>query len=278
MVAGADRCWDGRMDHHAVRDRYDQLMRRDAPADAPGARVEHDGRVVRQIVPDGAGWHGVRWSGLDEATADAAIADQIRTFAPFGHPFEWKVYAHDRFADLPRRLRAAGFVPEPPEALMVAEVGALSADVTLPAGVRLHEVTDAAGVDLMVRVQDEVFDGAGSGMRPWLLALLERAPETVQLVVAMAGDRPVSAARAELTPGGEFAGLWGGGTLPDWRGRGVYRALVAHRARTAAARGYRWLQVDATDDSRPILERLGFQRLSTTTPYVYRPGEDARRE
>jgi hypothetical protein len=28
---------------------------------------------------------------------------------------------------------------------------------------------------------------------------------------------------------------------------------------------------DASDDSRPILERLGFTALCTTTPYVYEP-------
>ncbi|MFD4043109.1 GNAT family N-acetyltransferase, partial [Streptomyces sp. NPDC058605] len=67
------------------------------------------------------------------------------------------------------------------------------------------------------------------------------------------------------------AGLWGGGTVEGWRGRGLYRALVAHRARAAADRGYRYLQVDAMSTSRPILERLGFEPLTTTTPYLYTP-------
>lgn len=40
----------------------------------------------------------------------------------------------------------------------------------------------------------------------------------------------------------------------------------------AAARGVRFLQVDASDDSRPILERLGFVAITTTTPYVWTPG------
>lgn len=75
----------------------------------------------------------------------------------------------------------------------------------------------------------------------------------------------------ELHPGSGFAGLWGGGTVPAWRGKGIYRALVAHRARSAAEGGYRYLQVDASDQSRPILQRLGFLALSTTTPYEYRP-------
>jgi len=73
----------------------------------------------------------------------------------------------------------------------------------------------------------------------------------------------------ELIPGTRFAGLWGGGTVEAWRGRGIYRALVAHRARIAADRGFPYLQVDASDESRPILERLGFARLTTTTPYVH---------
>ncbi len=57
--------------------------------------------------------------------------------------------------------------------------------------------------------------------------------------------------------------------MAEWRGRGLYRALIAFRARIAAERGYRYLQVDASDQSRPILERLGFVALTTTTPYVY---------
>lgn len=77
--------------------------------------------------------------------------------------------------------------------------------------------------------------------------------------------------RTKLPPGGRFAGLWGGGTVPEWRGRGLYRALVARRARVAAERGYRYLRVDASDMSRPILARLGFTQLSTTTPYVHEP-------
>jgi len=60
-----------------------------------------------------------------------------------------------------------------------------------------------------------------------------------------------------------------------WRGRGIYRALVAYRTRLAAARGYRYLYVDAAPDSQPILARLGFTRLARTTPYVWDPGAQA---
>ena len=41
--------------------------------------------------------------------------------------------------------------------------------------------------------------------------------------------------------------------------------------RLAAARGFRYLQVDASSNSAPILRRLGFQPIATTTPYVWAP-------
>jgi hypothetical protein len=81
----------------------------------------------------------------------------------------------------------------------------------------------------------------------------------------------VSSAWLTPTVGTRFAGLWGGSTLVDYRGRGIYRALVARRARDAVAAGYTLLQVDASDDSRPILERLGLHVVGGTTPYVWTP-------
>lgn len=72
-------------------------------------------------------------------------------------------------------------------------------------------------------------------------------------------------------PGTRVVGFWGGSTLAAYRGRGIYRALVAHRARIALDRGYTIVQVDASDDSRPILERLGLHVVGGTTPYVVSP-------
>ena len=71
-------------------------------------------------------------------------------------------------------------------------------------------------------------------------------------------------------PGTSFAGLWGGATLETHRHRGIYRALTAARARSALSGGFFRLHSDSTEHSRPILERSGFPRASTTTPYEHR--------
>ncbi|WP_406369405.1 GNAT family N-acetyltransferase [Streptomyces sp. NBC_00647] len=254
------------MDHVAVLALFDRDMREGARPDAPGARVERVDKVVRQVGAD-KGWNGVLWSDLDETNADAAIAGQVRFFSGLGGGFEWKLYGHDRPEDLGQRLRAAGFTAQPEETLMIAELGDLTLDAEPPEGVRLLPVTDRAGVDLVADVHEQAFGGDSTRLRHQLLAQL--TGDTVVAVVALAGDVPVSAARMELLPGARFAGLWGGGTVEAWRGRGIYRALVAHRARVAADRGYRYVQVDASSQSRPVLARLGFHPLTTTTPYFY---------
>ncbi|WP_328304121.1 GNAT family N-acetyltransferase [Streptomyces sp. NBC_00435] len=251
-------------------------MRRNAQPDTSDARVERVGSVVRQIVP-GAGGSMVLWSDLDESTADAAIAEQVQFFTELAArgevpeaEFEWKLYDYDRPADLGERLRAAGFVAEPAETLLVgrtADIATLS--VEPPEGISLRVVTDEEGVDLMMEAHRRAFGSDRPRIRELMLNLLRDEPDTIEAVVAMAGDTPVSAARMEMRPGTAFAGLWGGGTVPEWRGHGIYRFLVAHRARVAAEHGIPYLQVDASEDSRPILQRLGFEVLGVTVPWVW---------
>ncbi len=251
------------MDPAAVLAAFDEQMRRHPQPGTPGTLVERDAHVVRVL---GDGRNGVVWSDLDETTADAVVAAELERFA--GQEWEWKHYSHDCPADLARRLAAAGLVAEGPEALLVAEIAGLELDVRPPEGVRLDPVVDDAGIAALVRVHDEVFGGDHSRIGRELAARMAADPGSVHAVVAMAGDLPVSSGRLELTRGTDFASLWGGGTLAAWRGRGVFRALVAHRARIAADAGFRYLQVDASADSRPILQRLGFVELATTTPYL----------
>jgi len=269
---------------------FNEQVRRSVAGDGSGAAGERAGPVVRWTAPGGQDWSGIAWSDLEAGTADQVIADQVAFFAERGESFEWKTYSYDQPADLGERLLAAGFTAGDPESVMVAEAAGAarpdgaaaqaadvagappgSADLPLPPGIRLVPVTDEAGVGLLTDVHDRVFGRDNARLRAAMTTRLRDAPETVAMVLAMAGDEPVSSARIEFAPGTEFAGLWGGGTLPQWRGRGIYRALVAYRARLAVARGYRYLMVDASPQSRPILERLGFSYLALTTPYVWSP-------
>jgi hypothetical protein len=260
------------MDTRALLALFDEQMRRGIiPAD--GESAERDERVTRVI--SAGGWSGVVWSDLGGtetgAGADAAIAEQIGRFAALGQPWEWKHYSHDQPPDLPGRLRAAGFTPGEPEALLVAETAALALDTAPPPGVTLAEVTGQHGADRLVAVHDKVFGGDHAAIGRAVLAGLARHPPSVAGVVALAGQAPIAGGRVEFHAGTDFASLWGGGTLAGWRGRGLFRSLVAYRAALAAARGFRYAQVDALPASAPILRRLGFVQLAITTPFTH-PG------
>jgi GNAT superfamily N-acetyltransferase len=63
------------------------------------------------------------------------------------------------------------------------------------------------------------------------------------------------------SPGPSAVLLGGGAVLPAFRGRGVYRALVASRWQTAVEIGKPALTVQAGAMSRPILDRCGFEPL-----------------
>ena len=262
------------LDRQAVLAAFDEQVRRRPDPDGADGRVEREDGVVR-CVSGASGWHGVTWSALDETDADAVIAAQVSRFAALGRPWEWKHYSYDQPPDLPARLLAAGFAREPAEALLVAQIADLALDVAPPDGVALQAITDANGVEALVSVHDEVFGEEHRALGEALRQRLAQEPSSAAAVVAFAGRTPICAGRVEFHAGTDFASLWGGGTVPAWRGRGVFRAVVAHRAALAAARGFRYLQVDASPDSRPILRRLGFVELATTTPFTH-PGSGRR--
>jgi GNAT superfamily N-acetyltransferase len=259
------------VDIDAVRAAFDTQIRRNTDTDDTGGVVEADTGVLRWVAP-GTQTSCITWSQLTADAADTVITAQREYFAARSTPVEWKYYDYDQPADLPQRLMAAGFEAQDTELMLVAETDAISHEVVLPEGVRFVPVTDEAGIAAMMAVHDLAFDDPGSELTQRLADQLREAPDSLQMVVAMAGEEPVSAARIEFVSDTDFAGLWGGGTVPAWRSKGIFRAMVAYRAGLAATRGYRYLQVDALPTSRPILQRLGFHAVASTTPYVFNPG------
>lgn len=253
---------------------YDAQMRGVPPVRPTGTRYEHDGPLVRTVGQFRGFVTAPQDPGLRGAELDALIARQRDYFAARGEAVEWKVRGHDAPADLPERLAAAGFVPEDRETVLVARAADLAAGPAprpLADGVTVRQTTDPGDLRSIGAMLSTVW---GMDMR-WLgadlAARIEAAPDQIAVLVAEAAGQVVSAAWLVHRPGTQFAGLWGGSTLAEFRGRGIYHALVAARAGLAAERGVTYLQVDASDDSAPILRRLGFRAITTTTPYVWTP-------
>ena len=122
----------------------------------------------------------------------------------------------------------------------------------------------------MTSMQDVVFGSARSeDMTKELLRRLAIG-DGMELWVAETEGEIVCAGRLDPVPGTDFAGIWGGATLKDWHGPGIYRAITAARAQAALTAGKTLIYSESTEYSRPILERSGFLKVSTTTPYNWR--------
>ncbi|MEV4415547.1 GNAT family N-acetyltransferase [Catellatospora sp. NPDC049609] len=261
------------LDPVALLRAYDEQLRSETPDPLPeGTTVDHDGPVIRISGLDRGGFVTYRdVSHLPGPELDALIARQRDFYAARGQEVEWKLRGHDLPADLPDRLVAAGFVPEELEAVVIGLAEPLAKPPVLPDGVTLREVTERADLERIAAMEEAVWHADRSHLVYGLAREIAADPEGITIVVAEAGDLVVSAGWVRYEKGTEFAGLWGGSTLEQWRGKGIYKALVAHRAIRAVARGKRYLQVDASPDSRPILERLGMVVVTTTTPYIWSP-------
>ncbi|WP_410791606.1 GNAT family N-acetyltransferase [Kribbella sp. C-35] len=250
-------------------------------ADAiPGWKQEHDGpdgMVHRSYVEgvEGAGFvETPRGLGDDP---DAVIAQEVAFFRERGLPFEWKTYAYDEPADLGERLVRAGFTQEEPETLILGEVDRiLERPSALPSKVRLREADGPDDYHRIGVLTDTLWHNGLERIVERLAGEARMFPDRLSVFLvedALKGpDGPaVSAAWIRFHPGTGFASLWGGGTLPEWRRQGIYSALLAHRARLGKERGYEFLRVDASDDSRPILQKLGLYGVTVTTPYEWTP-------
>ena len=252
------------MDTTTVLGLFDREMR-EHPDTYGSDRVEIVGHVTRVVGE--ASW--ISYSQLDASTVQAAIDEQTEFFRQRGTPVEWKVFEHDRPPDLGARLRSAGYLPDPTETLMAFDLTEALSVAPPPKDVEVRQVRDLQGLATAVEVSREAF-GTGRG---WELgSFSDRLSDpTLGVFVAYAGGKPVSAGRLELPTGRAFASLWGGGTAPEFRERGIYRALVAARSKVAREHGFRYLTVDALPTSRPILQRLGFAPLTRMTGWVYTP-------
>jgi hypothetical protein len=237
---------------------------------------DRSGPLWRGLFPDGAFVSYESLEGVDDV--DALIAETVAYFSamPQVKEFEWKTRGHDWPPDLDARLRAHGFEPEEVETVMVGEASHLAVDVELPPEISIRRVDQlpdrAAVITEASEVAARIFGDGPSGEE--MLHRLDRMEGREQFWVAEAttdqGRHVVCSGRLALVEDTEFAGVWGGSTLPEWRGKGIYRALTAARARSALAEGVRYIQSDCTPMSRPILERSGLVAVTTTTPYIWR--------
>jgi GNAT superfamily N-acetyltransferase len=165
----------------------------------------------------------------------------------------WEVGTHATPADLVERLLSLGLVDDDPIPLAVGMV-LTDEPLAAPAAVEVREVSTDEERLASARIAAVAFGSPA----PAELPPREADPNNVEYLALIDG-RPVARASGSFSENG--ASLFGGATLPEARGRGAYRALVAARWAEAVRRGTPTLVTQASPMSRPILAQLGFREV-----------------
>lgn len=188
---------------------------------------------------------------------------------------KWKLRGHDPLPDLLDRLQGHTFTLGESETVLAGRASDLVAvDPGVPDGYTVEQAVTEPALRDAESLAGRVFGDSPQRVREQEDELVQRwrdAPGSFEMwtVRDEQGD-VVCSGRVDFVDGTDFAGLWGGACAPGHRGRGLYRALVARRARSARARGTDLVQVDCSEDSRPILERAGLKPITTVTAVTWR--------
>jgi hypothetical protein len=255
------------MDIKAIQQLYDLEMRKQAPLDV-NQKLESAEYFTRLVSTNSnSGGNCLIYSKLDSQNADAAIDEQISYFKNKKQSFEWKLYEHDSPADLEDRLINKGFSMEETEALMVLELDSFSFK---PENTffKIKKISKAEELNDIGLIKKEISDDDFSEKISNLADGLNNTPDSISVYIAYADNKPVSCGWIRFYQDKQFADLWGGSTIPEYRSRGIYKGLVAIRAQEAINRNIKYLAIDARPMSKPIVEKLGFRLITTTTPFT----------
>jgi GNAT superfamily N-acetyltransferase len=234
---------------------------------APDSRVIEREGWFQVVTPSSPGTlrNEVAFSQLAPGEVDRAIDEVVATYAATGHPVKWCVGPWTRPDGFGERLARRGFSSW--------EVRGMTVDTArrwAPSdGVTIEEVTPAGAEDFvaaMIAGWSLPPETAATEL-PIHLAALEASPRAAHFWIARVGDEIAGTTGLFLRD--DCGYLVGAQVLPRFRGRGVYRALVAARLAFLAGRGISLAVTHARGaTSAPILERLGFATAFRSRCYL----------
>ena len=260
------------MNSNEILTLFDRKQRQEI--EYPDMRKEVSPYVTRFIRP-APGLSLLLHSRLTADIADRVIQEQMADFTQMQLPFTWKVYEYDRPADLGERLISCGFEPDsdPPDAVMILDLLNVPPSLLTPVQGDVRRITHADQLEDVIQVEQQVWGGSFEWIRARMGGHLE-VPGYLSVFVASVDQQPACTGWIYYNLKGEFASLWGGSTVPDYRQQGLYTAVLAARVQEAIQRGYRFLTIDAGAMSGPIVARHGFQVLTHATTYDWKIEEN----
>jgi GNAT superfamily N-acetyltransferase len=244
----------------------------------PGVEVNVTPRYRLTIQPDFpiAGPNNVSWIKCQAGEAGEVIGEARAIFAPRSLPFMWILDPDTQPADFADHLAAHGVHPDRHGAESQVMVLPIDADLEAPPieGLEIREaLADLETFRMADGAAAEAFEADLPMDDPEFIAMQDRrrlnflAFGNRRLLLATVDGEPAGAGGLSLFPP-TGAIINGGSVRPKFRGRGVYRALVAARLEVARSIGAAGLIVWGGDMSAPILAGLGFQKVGWRRFYL----------
>jgi GNAT superfamily N-acetyltransferase len=234
----------------------------------PEARKEITRDVVR-MIRQAPGMNVVSFTFANESKLNSVIDRELDYFRPMNQPFTWKVYDHDLLPSLKDKLVSRGFAgDDDPAAVMVLDVKNAPALAAQPIQADIRRIDSVDGLKHIIYVLDQVWGGHHGWVNDRLGKHLE-IPGYLSVYAAYVDNQPASVAWTYF-PRGQFATLFAGSTIAEYRRQGLYAALLATRLKEIRERGYRYAVVEAGAMSKPIVAKHGFQHLTTVHDYEWK--------
>lgn len=240
----------------------------------PGVRIVVRPELQYLVSPDDDSLNTVTKARLTPAQVDAAVAEVSQ--AHRHSRSRWMLMDLGRSEALERALKNHGYVATH------EHHGAVLTSATHqprnPRGIVVRRIETVDDLRAAAEVTSRAF-GTGlhvqaERLQAELRACTGVAPR-VHRFVALDAQRNMVIASAGMNvyPTLDLGFLWGGGTVPEARGRGAYAALLDARLTCAQQLGLSRVGVFArVGTSAPIVAKLGFQRAGTMT-YWERPAQ-----
>ncbi len=250
---------------------YDDTMRRNVQI--AGCSREITPFVTRCTTTTGSQRY-IMWHDFRESGVAACVEAEFNAVRGHAKVLMWKLYAHDTMHDeLREQLIAHGCNENDHSTLMATPVQSLIDVLSLgqkgtSSRLAIRELVTAKGLDAYQNIWDDVWpDAPNSRYVDDYRALIEKHEAGVAFFAGFDGENPVTSGYMFHAPGAPFAMLCGGTTKAAWRRQHAYTGMLTVRAQAALERRAQYLAVEASPESKPILERLGFTALSTLAFY-----------
>lgn len=237
-------------------------------APSPGIEVIETDRYRIVFEPDWPipGPNSVSFIRCAAEQADELIAEVRALAAARRLPIMWIIDPETEPAEFADHLQAHGISKSATSAEAAVMVLPADADLSRPAveGLSMEDgLADSFTFRAAQAASDEAFGSGGPSISAALLEERRRnllAAGDVHVLLATVHGEPAGSSRVKLSaPDG--AALMGAGVRPKFRGRGVYRAMVAERLALARDSGAAGLFVWGGPMSEPILSKLGFVKV-----------------